>query len=459
MERTSVGSLELWISEDCYSSPRLLERGGQGHGDGRGGGVVGFLAECAARAKFLHLSGPRVCVGVPWYLSQPSGQLLTPAESITVMGCIRGVQAREFGNLQGLFLSSGCFGTLDPSLPPPFKHISLPNLRELGIVGIPDAHPGGLEHLVHLFTEKLTHLKCEGAFWRRLRRAYGWEEKRRFESLRELEVEFLWSSKVDLDVSGEVELVMGGYYASRALSRTSSDDQDEERLVLPSLRHLCISESFALSQTAVFLEGIETPVLEVLEIAGDPVLPVDYYAASGGEREWRWLEELVTRSGRLRRVELNHNAFHSASFLEGRCELDQAIGQAQTQKVTSSLFKIPSVKISITIKIRPWSDCWTSHGKPWKAKPLPPHAKVLFEVDQGDLAHTHYYLAMIIGWTQNCMTGSSSWNLRKIGGDRAYEELRTRDTRDWKTGFWAGEAGRAYRKGRERILQVIEFKW
>jgi hypothetical protein len=261
MERSSPYSLSIFISEDYYSSPRLTDNWD----------VIDFIAECVTRCKYLHLSGPRVCDGVPKQLA---------CLNITI-----------FPYLEGLFLSSGCFHSL--KFDDTFSTLRFPNLRQLGISG---AESGDVDQMVHLHNPLVTHLSCEKYLFERLRAVRPTED---FANLVELDVLLLWSLRN---------------------KKPPSPTPPKVVLKLPQLRILTISENFQLHQTAAFLRGICAPGVAVLKIVGDPLIPCDFLEPS---QDFTFLEEFVNQSPGIQRLELAHNLFHCGNFMAPRSPLYQ----------------------------------------------------------------------------------------------------------------------------------------
>ncbi|KAF5323974.1 hypothetical protein D9611_008240 [Ephemerocybe angulata] len=365
LDRSSPHSLSIFISEDYYSSPRLLDNEI----------IINFLADCVTRCRYLHLSGPRVCCGIPKQLA---------CRESTV-----------YPNLQGLFLSSGCFHAL--KLEGTLTSIRFPNLRQLGISG---ADTAGTEHLLQLYNPNITHLSCEGHFFERLRLDRPMED---FANLVELDVLLLWSKE-------------------RATAHAPSPSSAEAtyRLAFPRLRILTVSENFQLDQTASFLTCISTPSLAVLKITGDPLIPCDFLESS---HDFTFLEDFVAQAPFLERLELTHNLFHCDTFFSPK----------------SRLHAIPFVQLSVTVRIRPWADCWTYHGEGYKKKGL----DVVYEMSQGETGLAQFFLTMLVGWAK--AKGVEGKADEGVG-------LGKRDVSTWKTSFWAGEAGKDYRKRRNQTL-------
>lgn len=353
MDRSSPYSLSIFVSEDYYSSHRLAENGD----------VTDFIAACATRCKYLHLSGPQVCDGV-----------------LKQLACSRDA---TFPYLEGLFLSSGCFHSL--KLDDAIAGVQFPNLRQLGICG---ADNGRIDHMLHLHNPAVTHLSCDGYFFERLRADRPDSD---FENIVELDVLLLLSSK-------NIKLA---YPLPPALG-------------LPRLRILTISENFQLEQTATFLGSISTPALATLKIVGDPLVPCDFLEPS---QDFTFLETFVAQAPGIQRVELAHNLFHCTNFLSPKSKLHQ----------------VPFVQLTVTVRIRPWADCWTYHGDTYKKKGL----EVAYEMSQGDAGLAQFFLTMLVG----------------LSKDKSPEGgLGKRDVGSWKTAFWAGEAGKDHRRRRNQTL-------
>lgn len=352
MERSSPYSLAIFISQDYYSGIRLTENLD----------VTDFIADCATRCKYLHLSGPQVCDGV-----------------LKQLACLKDT---SFPYLEGLYLSSGCFHSLQ--LDDATSLVQFPNLRQLAICG---ADRGGIDHMLHLYNPLVTHLSCDGYFLDRLRAGRPVTD---FANITELDVLLLLMLK-----------------SIKQISSLAS-------LELPRLRILTISENFKLEQTASLLGSISTPALVILKITGDPLIPCDFLEPS---QDFSFLEDFVAQAPGLQRVELAHNLFHCDNFLSPRSRLHQ----------------VPFVQLQVTVRIRPWADCWTYHGDHYKKKGL----EVAYEMSKGESGLAQFFLTMLVGLSKD--------NNSEIG-------LGKRDLSAWKTSFWAGEAGKDHRRRRNQTL-------
>lgn len=295
-----------------------------------------------------------------------------------------------FPHLEGLFLSSGCFHSLklDKSL----SLIRFPNLRQLGITG---AGSAGIGNLLQVYNANISHLSCEDEVFRLLRDVFRPED---FCSLVELDIHLLWSRQP----RDEGQFIG----ATRDI------------LELPHLRILTVSENFQLDQTVSLLYTLSTPRLSVLKITGDPLVPCDFLEPA---HDFSFLEDFLARTPSLRRLELTHNLFHCETFFDPQ----------------SRIHAVPIVQLSVTVRIRPWADCWTYHGERYKNKGL----DVVYEMAQGEMGLAQFFLTMLVGW------------VRDVKGEPVSGMcLGKRDVSAWKTSFWAGEAGKDYRRGKNHTL-------
>ncbi|KAJ3499569.1 hypothetical protein NMY22_g19498 [Coprinellus aureogranulatus] len=359
MERTSPYSLALFVFEDYYSDAQLAEHPG----------VAEFIAKCAARCKYLYLSGPQVCEGV-----------------LKQLACLNDA---IFPYLEGLYLSSGCFHSL--KLDYAVSRIQFPNLRQLGVCG---TDHGDIDHMRYLYNPLTTHLSCDGYL-----------------------LERLLASRPGTDFNDLTELDVTLFSLSDDRNYPVPPPPQFNSLDLPQLKILTVSENYLLDRTASFLGSISSPALSVLKIQGSPLIPCDFLEPS---QDLTFLEDFVSQTPLLKRLELSHNLFHCDNFLTPH----------------SKLYQIPFVQLSVTVRIRPWADCWTYHGERYKKKGL----EVAYEMSQGGTGPGQLVLTMLVGWSKEKEKGGPEVGLGK------------RDVSAWKTSFWAGEAGKDHRRRRNQTL-------